>query len=349
MQSKLWADNTAFDGRDLYVVVLEQRFEPQAPVRMVLDDQESLVPLLGVALDPSERGLEAGSRRRLGDERERAARKSRLPLFVDGDDLDRYVSSLRIAFELAQHGPSEHVGQEQVERDRGRLVCSHEAQCLGAAHAHDDLEPALTREVHHQLRILRVVLDDEQARLAWTDVVAIVQDGLHRRVERSRRREVGGSDGVDFELGRRDVLRSRIGQRQVERERAAFSERAAQSDLATQQLREFTADRQAEAGAAVLPARGRIGLLERLEYEPLLVERDPDPGVRHGKCDHARGRVQGLVLRAPARGRARHAERHTAFRSELERVREQVLEHLLKALRIGHDRVADPGVDLELE
>ena len=38
-------------------------------------------------------------------------------------------------------------------------------------------------------------------------------------------------------------------------------------------------DREAEAGAAVLAARRAVGLLERLEDQPLLVLRDADAGI----------------------------------------------------------------------
>ncbi len=41
----------------------------------------------------------------------------------------------RILLELAEHRPAEHVGQEDVERHRGRLELLGEIQCVGAAHA----------------------------------------------------------------------------------------------------------------------------------------------------------------------------------------------------------------------
>src|SRR5687767_15768132 len=52
---------------------------------------------------------------------------------------------------------------------------------------------------------------------------------------------------------------------QVERERAAAAERAAQPDLAAEQLGDFAADRQTETGAAVLAAGRAIRLLEGFE------------------------------------------------------------------------------------
>jgi hypothetical protein len=66
-------------------------------------------------------------------------------------------------------------------------------------------------------------------------------------------------------------------QRQVQREGAALARRAGQADLAAQQLGQLAADRQAQAGAAVLAAGGAVGLLEGLEDDLLLVAEMPMP------------------------------------------------------------------------
>src|SRR5690606_20783638 len=109
---------------------------------------------------------------------------------------------------------------------------------------------------------------------------------------------------------RRDQLRRARAEHQwyVEGERAAFARRAAQLDLAAEQVRQLAADRQAQAGAAVLAARARVGLLERLEHDLLLVERDADPGVADRERDHLAGRLQHGVLGVPAAGRRRDVE-----------------------------------------
>ena len=38
-----------------------------------------------------------------------------LPLLFHGDDLDRDVARQRIALQLIQYGPTEHVGQKNVQ------------------------------------------------------------------------------------------------------------------------------------------------------------------------------------------------------------------------------------------
>jgi hypothetical protein len=53
----------------------------------------------------------------------------------------------------------------------------------------------------------------------------------------------------------------------------------ASSDRAAEQVRDLPADRQAEAGAAVLAAGGAVGLLEGLEDDPAASPGDADAGV----------------------------------------------------------------------
>src|SRR5205085_9666039 len=96
---------------------------------------------------------------------------------------------------------------------------------------------------------------------------------------------------ADARLRACKALRS-IGARQVQRERASGSRRADEPDLAAEQLGQLAADRKAEAGAAVLPRRGAVGLLERLEDDLLLVLRDADPGIAHREGKHVAGRIQ---------------------------------------------------------
>ena len=102
-----------------------------------------------------------------------------------------------------------------------------------------------------------------------------------------RHDEVGFGRGCPRELGRRLIAK-----RQVEREGAALPRRAVHADLAAQEPRQLAADREPEAGAAVLAAGGAVGLLEGLEDQALLVGRDADAGVDHRERDHGVGAVE---------------------------------------------------------
>ena len=111
---------------------------------------------------------------------------------------------------------------------------------------------------------------------------------------------------------------------------------ARQPDFAAQQRRQLAADGEAEARAAVLAARAGVGLMERLEDEPLFFGRDADAGVGHGEGD---GRLaRAAAPDGPATSRSatcRTVIAHVALRRELERVRQEVLENLLQTLRVG--------------
>src|SRR5436309_66030 len=96
-----------------------------------------------------------------------------------------------------------------------------------------------------------------------------------------RRRRCRRLDVLLLRRGARCERRPGIFQRQIEREGRALAGQAAQVDLAAEQARELAADRKTEAGAAIFAAGAGVGLLERLEDQLLLLERNADAGVRH--------------------------------------------------------------------
>ena len=54
-----------------------------------------------------------------------------LSIFVESHDLHGNVASERILFELAQNGPTQHVRQENIEGDRGRLELPSKGKRVG--------------------------------------------------------------------------------------------------------------------------------------------------------------------------------------------------------------------------
>jgi hypothetical protein len=67
----------------------------------------------------------------------------------------------------------------------------------------------------------------------------------------------------------------------------------------------------------------------------MLFLRDPDAGIGNRKRDHALGAVEKRVSGAKALADALDAEPDRTVLGELQRVREQVFQHLLQALGIG--------------
>ena len=119
-----------------------------------------------------------------------------LAVFVQRDDLDRNVPRQRIVLELAQHGPAEHVGQEHVERYRGRLELLGKIQRFRAACRDQNLEALVAGEIDQHPRIMRVVFDDQQNGVAGFEIQPVVRqlldDPLLRRDRQRRRRAVLG-------------------------------------------------------------------------------------------------------------------------------------------------------------
>src|SRR5947209_976460 len=116
--------------------------------------------------------------------------------------------------------------------------------------------------------------------------------------------------------------------RHVEGERRPDALLALDGDRTTEQPRNLAADRQAEAGAAVLAAGRAVGLLERLEDVPQFVGCDSDPGVGDREREDGRLRVvQRRYAEAQRAVRGVDPQRDAAGVGELERVGQQVAQH----------------------
>jgi hypothetical protein len=119
--------------------------------------------------------------------------------------------------------------------------------------------------------------------------------------------------------------------------------RAGHGDLATQEAGDLTADRQTKAGAAILPAGGAVCLLERFEDDALLVLRNADPGIGHGKFDPLTAGPQRRTFGG------RDPQRDSPAVGKLEGVREEIAENLLQPLSVRAHRRRDARIDIDAE
>ena len=237
----------------------------------------------------------------------------------------------RIVLELAQHGPAEHVRQEYIQRNRGRLELLGKVQRLGAARRHQDLESLVACEINQYPRIMRIIFDDQKDSVSGLEVEPVIRnllDGALLRRHRQRR--------CNVVLRRRaDPRRHRgpgIFQGQIEGEDAALARRALKVNFSAQQVRQLAADRKTKAGAAIFPAGACVGLLKCLEDQLLFFQRNADPGIGHLKGDHGGRLIEDRMLGTPAANRGRYAHTYAAVGGELERIRQQILQHLLQPL-----------------
>src|SRR5690606_27348232 len=85
----------------------------------------------------------------------------------------------RIHLQAAEYRPAEHVRKKNVESDRGRLILAREFERMLPTVGHDDLEATVASEPHHDPRIVRIVLDDQEHRVRFFDDVTVVgHDGV---------------------------------------------------------------------------------------------------------------------------------------------------------------------------
>src|SRR6266540_1640534 len=355
------------DSRHLDVVASADQLDDRAPlILVVLDDEHTLDLTVDEAADLDERLLEPLLRDGLLEERDRAGAERVLAAVPGRDDVHRDVACLRMLLQPLQDGPAVQDRQFHVQDDRVGLVLVGEGEARIAAQRDDPFEAALARDVELGARQLGVVLDDQDDAVTLLDLVAVVADlarqqqrGVelrlleHRLRRRATVRQLRGlgreHDLVDRDLVPRQVLDDLVGRGQVEAERAALADGALDMDLAPEQARDLAADRETEPRTAVTPAGRAVRLLERLEDQAQLVVRDPDAGVLHGELEHGIGTRQRLARELATFGDA-DAQLDAALLCELERVRQQVLEHLLETLLVRLDRGWDVrAVHLDLE
>ena len=137
--------------------------------------------------------------------------------------------------------------------------------------------------------------------------------------------------------------------RQVECEHAPLPRHAAQSNLAAQQAGQLTADGQPKTSAAVFAAGAGIRLLKRLEDNPLFLERNTNPRVGDLEGNNRSGPAQDRVVLAPSSLGYRNRKTYTALLGELECIGQQILEHLLQALGVGHKTAGQMRIGIYLE
>ena len=225
--------------------------------------------------------------------------------------MDRDVPRTRVVLESVEDRPTVHVRQMQVQRDRPRQIFMRQRECRRAVGRGENLEARLASSGAQDARRGVVLLYDQQRAVIQHDRIPIILDGRRKQYHLLSllNRTVGFADTDSHSRSRsRSSPAARLGRhcfrrvvhRQIERERAAAVELAANTDLAAQQPRDFAADRQSQAGTAVLAAGCHVHLLEGLKDDLLLVERDADAGVAHGEGQHALCTVQRLHFRAPS-------------------------------------------------
>ena len=112
---------------------------------------------------------------------------------------------------------------------------------------------------------------------------------------------------------------------------------------------ELAADCQSQPGASVLARGARVGLLERLEDQPLLLGGHADARIFDGEGDDLRGLAQHRVIGAPARRGETDADLDVTLRRELDGVGEQVLEDLLETLGIAGQGARQVGGEMDVE
>ena len=111
-----------------------------------------------------------------------------LTILVQSHDLNGNVPRQWILLKMAQDRPAQHVGQEDIQRDRGGIVFARQFQRFGAACRNQYFEAVIVGQIHHRPQVIGIIFHDQQDRIFGFQIIAIVLRSLERRIR--NRKEV---------------------------------------------------------------------------------------------------------------------------------------------------------------
>src|ERR1700687_96508 len=228
------------------------------------------------------------------------------------------------------------------------MVFARQSECLRTTHSHQNFKSLVPRKITQHTGIVWVIFDNQQDCIIGLQIVAVVRNLLDRMFR---------DDGQGRWRHRRWILslhhgsarRAHIGLWQVEDEGAPLTGSAPQLDFSTEEAGQFAADRQPQTCSTVLTAGAGVCLLESLEDDPLLVQRNANAGIGNFKGHNRSSLPQDGVTLAPAARSQRRRQADASQFGELEGVGQQILQYLLQTLRVGDDAPGQVRIGLHLE
>src|SRR4030095_16911811 len=110
-------------GRYLDVIMTEELDNTRALQLVILHHEQALRMRRGKTLDALEGSLDAVRGHGLHHVCERTMRQPVLTFLLERDDLHRDMPRQRIELQVVEDGPAQHVGQEDIERNRrGKIL-----------------------------------------------------------------------------------------------------------------------------------------------------------------------------------------------------------------------------------
>src|SRR5580658_7867394 len=106
---------------DFYVVMTKKLTDTHLFGWIVFDNEKAFSTRLRILFNPRNGGRQALRRGRLGNKRERTPRQSVLPILIERQHLDGNVPRTGILLQVIENRPPEHVGKEDIQRNRRRM------------------------------------------------------------------------------------------------------------------------------------------------------------------------------------------------------------------------------------
>src|SRR5262249_3414785 len=244
----------------------------------------------------------------------RAARQPMLAILIQGDDLHRDVTRQRILLELAEDGPTQYVGKEHVEGDRGRPELLGKRQRVGAFARDQNLEAVLLGKIDKDMRVVRLVPTNKQHGISGLDRHPIIGNRLgHTFIDDGWHLSGRLMQAAAIAWHWPERRRTAIDQGQVKPEAASHAWSALQANFTAEQVSKLAADGKPEARAAIFSARAGIGLLEGFEDDLLLVLGYADARIRDLEGRNHRRLAENRVIGSPSVIRRRDLEPYASL------------------------------------
>src|SRR5690606_23181370 len=192
--------------------------------------------------------------------------------------MDRDIPGARVGLELVHHLPAINARQADVENDCTGAIGPRVLQTLLAITTDMAFQTIIRGQLKQDASKFLVILNDKNRLFAYYK--AFFGNARGRRGDRLLERRYRWR----ILLRRRAVIMNLVcaTNRQEQHEGGSLAHAfTGHAYIATQQARQLTGNRQAQAGAAVLAAGRAISLLECFENKLLLFRRNTDAGIDH--------------------------------------------------------------------
>ena len=101
-----------------------------------------------------------------------------LAVFIQGQDLDRNVAHGGVLLQMIEHGPTQHVWQEDIQGNGHGMELTRQCERFSTPSSNQHLESLVSRQIAEQAGVVRIILDNQQNGVGLLKACTIIFNGL---------------------------------------------------------------------------------------------------------------------------------------------------------------------------